>query len=35
MKEKRSAKSPKLGPALPKYLEEIANPRGFLKRGEE
>jgi hypothetical protein len=32
---KRYAKSPKLGPALPKYLEEIANPPGFLRRGEE
>jgi hypothetical protein len=35
MKGKRYAKSPKLGQALPKYLEEIAKPPGFLRRGEE
>jgi hypothetical protein len=35
LKGKRYAKSPKLGPALQKYLEERANPHGFLRRGEE
>ena len=35
MKGKSYAKSPKRGPELQKYLEEIANQHCFLRRGEE